>query len=67
MTPSLVEFYERHGLPVSLGPLPGCPYLCAQWSSGRPEPFSEVGLRERGTRLTEAQWRELITAIKLGW
>lgn len=61
------EFYEMHGLPVSLGPVPGCPYPCAQWSSNRPERFSEVGVRERGKRLSEAQFRDLIRVMQLGW
>ncbi len=59
------SYWEMHGWPVSIGLVPGCPYSCAQWSSERPEPFSEVGVVERGKPLTYRAWRDLITACRM--
>lgn len=61
------EFFSVHGLPVSVGPVPGCPHDCALWGEGLPQPFSEWQARKAGRPLTEPQFRDLITAIKLGW
>jgi len=64
---SAPQFFDVHGLPVSVGPVPGCPHECAVWGEGRPEAFSDYRARTAGRPMTEAQFRDLITAIRLGW
>lgn len=61
------QFFDVGGLPVSLGKVQGSIYRCAQWSSGRPVMFSEATLESSGKRITEAAFRDLVTACRLGY
>lgn len=40
---------------------------CSQWSSGRPRALAIERVLKRGKRITEAQWRDLINAWRLGY
>lgn len=61
------SYPQMQGLPVSIDLMQGSPYGCADWSSGRLEPFSEVRVVETGKSLTYRARRDLITACRTGW
>lgn len=61
------RYFDVDGLPVSFGRVKGCPFRCAMWANGRPMMFSEARVRERGKPISEAGFRDLIAACRLGY
>lgn len=66
-TDTAARYFNVDGLPVSFGRVKGCPFRCAMWANGRPMIFSEARVAERGKPISEAAFRDLITACRLGY
>lgn len=70
-----VRLFDVGGLPVSLGPVPGCPYLATLWLEGGPQrwgkPDHGFGPNDlpapNARRVNEAQFRDLITTLLAGY
>ncbi|MEW6706617.1 MAG: hypothetical protein AB1430_17350 [Pseudomonadota bacterium] len=75
--PASVQLWDLHGLPVSVGRVPGCPWRIASWGDGQPKPYSRqqdaafarsLDFTGRGgKRVSEAEFRQLITIRQAGY
>jgi len=68
-----VDFWDYHGMPISVGPIPGCLWHVAVWGRGAPQRWREQKIEldnppAIGAKLVSAdEFRQLITIALAGY